>query len=71
MFTTILVGSTPIGGLIAGALASLYGTPTAILIGGLAATTVGLAAGLVAWSWGLLGAGVTGAAPTREGPDPH
>ncbi len=55
VFTTILVGSTSIGGLIAGALASTFGTAAAITIGGLAAATVGLAGAAVAWRWGLLG----------------
>jgi MFS family permease len=54
VFTTILVGSTPIGGLVAGTLASAFGTPAAIRIGGLAAVTVVVAATLVAWRWALL-----------------
>lgn len=43
VYTTVFVGSTPIGGLIAGALASAYGVPTAIAIGGAGSLLVGLA----------------------------
>jgi MFS family permease len=57
VFTTILVGSTPIGGLIAGSLASSLGTAEAIRIGGLAALAVVLGGTLVAIQWRLLGRG--------------
>jgi MFS family permease len=55
VFSTILVGTTPIGGVIAGTLASAYGTPAAILIGGLAGVAIGLGALALAWRWGLVG----------------
>jgi MFS family permease len=55
VFSTILVGSTPVGGLFAGALASTFGTPVAIMIGGLLAAAIGVASVIVAWGWNLLG----------------
>jgi MFS family permease len=69
VFTTILVGTTPIGGLIAGALASSLGTPQAILIGGLAGATVALIALALAWRWRLLGSATLPAAPRPRDPD--
>jgi MFS family permease len=80
VFTTILVGSTPIGGLISGALASSFGTPEAILIGGLAGVTVAVVALAVAWRWRLLGpaavpetarSAASVAEPSRAKPDGH
>jgi len=41
--TTIFVGSTPVGGLVAGAIASLAGVQAAFVIGGAVALVVGLA----------------------------
>jgi MFS family permease len=46
VYTTVFAGSTPIGGLIVGAIASVAGVPVAVLVGGVAATVVALAAAL-------------------------
>jgi MFS family permease len=54
VYTTVFAGSTPIGGLLFGALAAAFGAASAVLIGGLAAIAIGLIAGLFAWRWGLL-----------------
>jgi MFS family permease len=43
VYTTVFAGSTPIGGLIAGVLASAYGVPVAIAVGGAGSLIVGLA----------------------------
>jgi MFS family permease len=55
VYTTIFAGTTPIGGLIFGALASGLGTEPAIAIGGLASVGIALTAVVVAWRWGLIG----------------
>jgi MFS family permease len=55
VYTTIFAGSTPIGGLIFGALASGLGTEVAIAVGGLVSVGIALTALLVAWRWGLIG----------------
>jgi MFS family permease len=55
VYTTVFAGSTPIGGLLFGALAGAFGAATAVLVGGLAAIVIALVAGAVAWRWGLLG----------------
>ena len=55
VYTTIFAGTTPIGGLFQGALASSFGTDVSILVGGLVCVLIALAAGTVAWRWGLLG----------------
>ncbi len=55
VYTTVFAGSTPIGGLLFGALAAAFGAATAVLLGGLAAIVIALVAGVVAWRWGLLG----------------
>ncbi len=55
VYTTVFAGSTPIGGLLFGALAGAFGAATAILVGGLAAIAIALVAGVIAWRWGLLG----------------
>jgi MFS family permease len=47
VYTTIFVGSTPIGGLLLGAVASRFGVPTAFLAGGIVTVAIGLWA--VAW----------------------
>jgi MFS family permease len=44
VYTTVFAGSTPIGGLIAGALASAFGVPVSIAFGGAGSLVVGLAA---------------------------
>jgi hypothetical protein len=55
VYVTVWAGSTPVGGLIFGAVASAFGTPAALGIGGIAAIVVALAAGVAAWRWNLLG----------------
>jgi MFS family permease len=45
VYTTVFVGSTPIGGLISGAIAAAFGTPAAFLVAGVVSLlTVGGAA---------------------------
>ena len=55
VYTTVFAGSTPIGGLLFGALAGAFGAATAVLLGGLAAIVIAPVAGVFAWRWGLLG----------------
>jgi MFS family permease len=43
VYTTVFAGSTPIGGLIAGALAAAFGVPIAVAVGGALSVVVGLA----------------------------
>ena len=43
VYTTVFAGSTPIGGLLAGTLASAYGVPFSIAFGGAGSLVVGLA----------------------------
>jgi MFS family permease len=62
--TTIFVGSSPIGGLIAGSIASLAGVQAAFLIGG-TALHVGLSA---AWLRGALRSGAVVIASVRPRP---
>ena len=57
VYTTVFAGSTPIGGLLFGAIAGTFGAAAAILVGGLAAVAIASVAGLVAWRWGLLNRG--------------
>ncbi|MFL5778932.1 MAG: MFS transporter [Chloroflexota bacterium] len=47
VYTTVFAGSVPAGGLIMGAIASSWGVPAALGIGGVLA----LAVGLLAWPW--------------------
>jgi MFS family permease len=47
VYTTVFAGSTPIGGLLAGALASAYGVPVSIAVGGAGSLIVGL----VGFAW--------------------
>lgn len=42
VYTTVFVGSTPIGGLLLGAVASRFGVPTAFLVGGVVTVAIGL-----------------------------
>jgi MFS family permease len=42
VYTTIFAGSTPIGGLVMGGLASYYSVPISLVIGGIAALVIGL-----------------------------
>lgn len=46
VYTTVFAGSTPIGGLIAGSIASTFGTPVAIGFGGTASALTAVLAGL-------------------------
>ncbi len=55
VYTTIFAGTTPIGGLFQGSLASSFGTDVSIFAGGLVAVVIALGAAAVAWRWGLLG----------------
>jgi hypothetical protein len=64
VYTTVFAGSTPVGGLIAGAIAGAFGTAVAILVGGIVSVGIAIAAGVVAWRWGLLG---PAQADTRSG----
>jgi MFS family permease len=47
VYTTVFAGSTPIGGLMLGAVASRFGVPEALLVGGVVSLLVGL--GAIAW----------------------
>jgi MFS family permease len=47
VYTTVFAGSTPAGGLLMGAIASRWGTPIALGLGGLLSVIVGA----VAWVW--------------------
>lgn len=53
-YVTVNAGTTPIGGLIFGAIAGVAGVAEAILVGGVAVTIIALVALAVAWRWGLL-----------------
>lgn len=55
VYTTVFAGSTPIGGLVFGAIAGVAGAAEAILAGGLIALGVAVVAASVAWRWGMLG----------------
>jgi hypothetical protein len=48
VYTTIFIGSTPIGNLLASSVAAGFGTPAAFLVTGLPCV---LAAGVAAWLW--------------------
>ncbi len=63
VYTTVFAGSTPIGGLVAGALASRFGAPEAIAIGGGLSLVVGL--GVVAWYRSAGIAGMAAPPPAR------
>jgi MFS family permease len=54
VYATVFAGSTPIGGLAFGALASAIGPALAVTVGGVVALAVGLGAGVWAWRRGLL-----------------
>jgi MFS family permease len=47
VYTTVFAGSTPVGGLVAGAIASSFGAAVAIGVGGVASVLIGL--GAIAW----------------------
>jgi len=49
VYTTLFVGSTPVGGLLFGAIASRYGTAASLLVGGVAT----LVSALIAAAWVL------------------
>jgi hypothetical protein len=61
VYTTVFSASVPIGGLAMGAVASAYGAPIAIALGGV----LTVLAGLGAWAWGR-----SGAFASVEGPTP-
>lgn len=67
VYTTVFSASIPIGGLAMGAVASGFGTPVAIGLGGV----LTIAVGMCAWAWGRQGAFAalsTGAAASRQAP---
>ena len=70
VYTTVFAGSTPLGGLAFGAIASVAGVSAAILVGGVAALVIGVVATIVAWRWGLLGRSPSGR-PARERYEPE
>jgi MFS family permease len=53
VYVTVFAGSTPIGGLIAGSIASAWGAPAALIVGGLVSLAVGLAG--ILWVRGVGG----------------
>jgi MFS family permease len=57
VYATVFAGSTPIGGLAFGALASAIGSALAVTVGGAVAASVGLGAAVWAWRRGLLRVG--------------
>jgi predicted MFS family arabinose efflux permease len=63
VYTTVFSASVPIGGLAMGAVASAFGVPIAIALGG----ALSLLAGIGAWAWGRSGAfdSVGGPAPSN------
>ncbi|TAK02654.1 MAG: MFS transporter [Chloroflexota bacterium] len=61
VYTTVFAGSTPIGGLMTGILASAFGVPLAIAVGGAGSLVVGLAA--YAWYRRRWPAAATATAP--------
>ena len=70
VYTTVFAGSTPLGGLAFGAIASVAGVSAAILVGGVAALVIGVVATIIAWRWGLLGRSPSGR-PARERYEPE
>lgn len=54
VYATVFAGSTPIGGLAFGVLASAIGSALAVTVGGAVALAVGLGAAVWAWHQGLL-----------------
>jgi MFS family permease len=44
VYTTVFVGSTPVGGLVMGAIASAYGVPASMVVGGVGSVAIGFAA---------------------------
>ncbi len=65
VYTTVFAGSTPIGGLVMGAIAGRFGVAESLLVGGIVSAIVGLA-GLVA-----IRSGAVPAAPPSSGPGPE
>jgi MFS family permease len=47
VYTTVFAGSVPAGGLLMGAIASVWGVPSALMVG----AVLSLAVGLGAWVW--------------------
>jgi len=69
VYTTVFAGSTPIGGLLTGILASGFGVPVAVAVGGVGSLVVGVAG--YAWYRRIAAAGVPAAgvpAGTKAGP---
>jgi MFS family permease len=63
IYTTVFAGSTPIGGLLLGAVASRFGVPTAFFAGGVVTVAVGL--------WAILWLRSMPASSVRPKPMPH
>ncbi len=61
LYVTVFAGSTPIGGLLAGAIAQAWGAPTALVVG---AGLASLVLGLVAWQLVVLGKARTDIGPS-------
>jgi MFS family permease len=57
VYTTVFAGSVPAGGLLMGAIASVWGVPLALMVG----AVLSLAVGLGAWVWLRRIRGVQGA----------
>ncbi len=66
VYTTVFAGSTPVGGLIMGAIASSLGTPVAIVVGGVASIVAAIGAAL--WLRSGLGAAPPADARPPTGP---
>ncbi len=69
VYTTIFAGTTPIGGLFQGSIASGLGTDVSIFVGGLLSVVIALAAGFVAWRQGLLRRAPARGAPGGGSPE--
>lgn len=66
VYTTVFAGSTPIGGLIFGAIAGAFGVAVAIALGGAIALAVGVGAAIIAARWGMFRPGGAAAAKRVE-----
>jgi MFS family permease len=62
VYTTVFAGSTPIGGLMAGAIASAFGVPVSIAFGGAGSLVVGL----IAYAWYRQHRAAASTAPVRR-----
>ena len=54
VYVTVFAGSTPVGGLISGAVAGAFGVPLSLAIGGLASLAVSALVIVIARRWDLL-----------------